>query len=259
MTAINAQGTASDDNLQINGPVTPPLNFNNGNGSDALHVLSGTYTIAGDLSPTLRNMTVTVDSGAAAIFNATQHLAGLVVNGTASLSAGGAKVLVINALAISLTGTLDLADNDLIYNYDGTSPSVTWTGSSAYDGVAGMIASGRNGGTWDGHGIITSSATSGLTGLGEAEASMVLGLSGAQTGTFSGETVDASAILVKYTYGGDANLSGQINVDDYGRIDFNAPLGTKDWFNGDFNYDGKINVDDYGIIDFNVGIQGSAL
>src|SRR4029434_3618179 len=58
-------------------------------------------------------------------------------------------------------------------------------------------------------------------------------------------------------YGGDANLDGKINVDDYGRIDFNVNLGTAGWYNGDFNYDGKINVDDYGIIDFNVGIQGA--
>jgi MYXO-CTERM domain-containing protein len=60
-----------------------------------------------------------------------------------------------------------------------------------------------------------------------------------------------------YTYAGDATLDGKINVDDYGRIDFNVNLGTSGWYNGDFNYDGKINVDDYGIIDFNVGIQGA--
>jgi hypothetical protein len=59
-----------------------------------------------------------------------------------------------------------------------------------------------------------------------------------------------------YTYGGDANLDGKIDVDDYGRIDFNVGLGTAGWFNGDFNYDGQVNVDDYGIIDFNIGIQG---
>ena len=64
-------------------------------------------------------------------------------------------------------------------------------------------------------------------------------------------------MLVKFTYGGDANLDGKINVDDYGRIDFNVNLGTTGWYNGDFNYDGKINVDDYGIIDFNIGIQGA--
>jgi len=60
-----------------------------------------------------------------------------------------------------------------------------------------------------------------------------------------------------YTYGGDANLDGKINVDDYGHIDTSVPLGLSGWFNGDFNYDGKINVDDYGIIDFNIGIQGA--
>src|SRR5262249_2978650 len=60
-----------------------------------------------------------------------------------------------------------------------------------------------------------------------------------------------------YTYGGDANLDGKINVDDYGHIDTSIGIGLTGWSNGDFNYDGKINVDDYGIIDFNIGIQGA--
>src|SRR5262249_29105707 len=77
------------------------------------------------------------------------------------------------------------------------------------------------------------------------------------TTVWAGQTVSGSETLVMYTYGGDANLDGKINVDDYGRIDSSAPLGISGWFNGDFNYDGKINVDDYGIIDFNVGIQGA--
>ena len=64
---------------------------------------------------------------------------------------------------------------------------------------------------------------------------------------------------MKYTYAGDMNLDGKINVDDYGRIDFNVPLHNSGWVNGDLNYDGKINVDDYGIIDFNIGIQGPPL
>jgi hypothetical protein len=68
--------------------------------------------------------------------------------------------------------------------------------------------------------------------------------------------VSGSDALVMYTYGGDANLDGRINVDDYGHIDTSIPLGLSGWYNGDFNYDGKINVDDYGIIDFNLGIQG---
>src|SRR4051812_3649450 len=63
-----------------------------------------------------------------------------------------------------------------------------------------------------------------------------------------------------YTYGGDANLDGQINIDDYGQIDANARFTgiIHGWYNGDFNYDGNIDIDDYAIIDGNVGIQGPA-
>jgi hypothetical protein len=218
--------------------------------------MSGSYSFAADLSPSLRNVTVTVDGGATAAFTATQHLANLIVNGTATLSAGGAKVLVTKALTIA--GRLDLKDNDLIVDYASVSPVGTWTGS-AYGGVTGLIASGRNGGSWTGNGIVTSSASGNLTTLAAAEASQVLAINDTQTGVFSGETVDATSVLVKYTYGGDANLDGKLNVDDYTKIDFNVPLASRNFFNGDFNYDGKINVDDYTIIDFNVAVQGPAL
>jgi hypothetical protein len=78
--------------------------------------------------------------------------------------------------------------------------------------------------------------------------------------TTLGVSDSGSSVLVKYTYGGDASLDGKVNVDDYGRIDFNVSLpGASGWYNGDFNYDGKINVDDYGIIDFNVAVQGPPL
>src|SRR4029078_3631881 len=76
------------------------------------------------------------------------------------------------------------------------------------------------------------------------------------TAVWSGQTVPGSNTLVMYTYAGDANLDGKINVDDYGRIDLNVPLGTSGWFNGDFNYDDKVNVDDYATIAFNIAIQG---
>src|SRR5213079_376385 len=129
---------------------------------------------------------------------------------------------------------------------------------SAYTGITGLVASGRNGNAlplWDGSGIVTSqsSATSGnFTSIAVATAQQA----GRAGGTFGSIPVAAGDVLVMYTYGGDANLDGKINIDDYGRIDFNVALGNVGWFNGDFNYDGKINVDDYGIIDFNVGIQG---
>jgi hypothetical protein len=147
------------------------------------------------------------------------------------------------------TGKLDITNNKLI----------TAKGVGA---VTGWIQSGRAGGSWTGSGIVTSQSdatTSNLTSIGVATAQQVKSLASATaTATWAGQTVTGSDTLVMYTYGGDANLDGQINVDDYGRIDFNVTLpGASGWFNGDFNYDGKINVDDYGIIDFNIGIQGA--
>jgi hypothetical protein len=59
-----------------------------------------------------------------------------------------------------------------------------------------------------------------------------------------------------YTYGGDANLDGQLNILDYVRIDQGLAGGLTGWSNGDFNYDGVVNVLDYAnIIDSNLGNQ----
>ena len=93
--------------------------------------------------------------------------------------------------------------------------------------------------------------------IGIALASDVRPATATSTDIWAGQTITGTDTLVMYTYGGDANLDGKINVDDYGKIDFAVALGIAGWANGDFNYDGKINVDDYGIIDFNVGIQGT--
>ena len=76
------------------------------------------------------------------------------------------------------------------------------------------------------------------------------------TGTSAGQTITGTDTLVMYTYGGDANLDGKINVDDYIKIDSGIAAGLKGWSNGDFNYDGKVNIDDYTtVIDANIGNQ----
>src|SRR5439155_14502987 len=100
-------------------------------------------------------------------------------------------------------------------------------------------------------------AGSNYTSIGVATGAQVKGISAGATAVWAGQTVTGSDTLAMYTYGGDANLDGKLNVDDYTRIDSNFGLGTAGWYNGDFNYDGKVNVDDYTIIDSNIGIQGA--
>jgi hypothetical protein len=127
------------------------------------------------------------------------------------------------------TSTLDLGSNDLVVDYTATDPFAT---------IQDQIKSGLSGGSWTGKGITSSAAAAAVggghpTALGYAEASALLGPSG---GTFDGLTVDGTAVLVRYTLSGDANLDGRTNA-----LDFNALASNY----GDFNYDGFVNTLDF--------------
>ena len=70
-------------------------------------------------------------------------------------------------------------------------------------------------------------------------------------------------VLIKYTFFGDADLSGVVDASDYTLIDngFNSQSGPdplSGWFNGDFNGDGQINGDDYSLIDNAYNTEQSA-
>jgi autotransporter-associated beta strand protein len=199
-------------------------------------------------------------NGGNARFDVSQHLSAIVLAapGVAAIKPGGGRAVVLNDLAAPAAAgaQLDLADNKLIVHGGGTG---SWNGI-AYVGVTGLIQSGRNAGAWNGSGIVTSmtaASTGSFTSIGVATAAQAAGIASTATSVWGGQTVTGSDTLVMYTYGGDANLDGKLNVDDYGRIDSNIGSGTAGWYNGDFNYDGKVNVDDYGIIDSNIGIQGA--
>jgi len=69
---------------------------------------------------------------------------------------------------------------------------------------------------------------------------------------FAGQAVDATSVLIKYTWWGDANLDGRIDANDYDVIDKNFLFNknpSAPWFTGDFNYDGVIDANDYDRID----------
>jgi hypothetical protein len=176
-------------------------------------------------------------------------------------------VLRTSTLTINGTGsTLNLNDNDLIIDYGGAggvgaSPIGSSDGAS-YTGVTGMIARGYTSGDWTGDGLVTTTtqARSGVTTLAVAEAARLFDLTGAQTAVFGGQTVDATAVLVKYTYTGDVNLDRSIDGADYGVIDNWVQFpGTDRYENGDFNYDGVIDGADYGLIDNAIQFQGLPL
>ena len=103
-------------------------------------------------------------------------------------------------------------------------------------------------------------AATGVTTVALAEARDVLFISGTQTAVWSGQTVDSTSILIKYTYAGDVDLSGRIDGADYGVIDNYVQFpGTWGFANGDFNFDGVIDGSDYGLIDNAIQLQGTTL
>jgi hypothetical protein len=264
---------SSPGNYALSG--AQPINFST---SAAINVFAGTHgisaplTLAGDLQINVASASAFALDGdlAAPAANVTKAGAGVLVIKNAAVDtltvAGGVVQVNVNGTPTGMTrvrrlnlapGTiLNLRDNDLVVHQG----VVGTPNSSTYTGITGQIQSGRNGGAWNGAGIVSTSASGNFTTLGVATAAQVKSINPADTAIWNGQTVTGTDTLVMYTYGGDANLDGKINVDDYGKIDFNASLpAVSGWFNGDFNYDGKINVDDYGIIDFNVGIQGPPL
>jgi hypothetical protein len=112
--------------------------------------------------------------------------------------------------------------------------------------VRSAISSAFNHGTWDGFGISSSvagAAPAGLTSLGSASNAEL------ERTEFAGVTgLAADDVLVKFTYAGDANLDGQVDIGDLGLLSGNWQQSGKDWFGGDFTYDGIVNIGDLGAL-----------
>lgn len=259
VTSILVNGTSGDDELEFGGAITQPICYCGTSGNDAMNIKAGTYTFCEDCRLMTEHLNLIVGAEASVVLQSTQHLAGLNIAGNVTVEQNGGHVIWTDALAFSPTGRLDLKDNDLIIR-NGVIGS--WDGT-AYTGVTGMLASGYNGGAWDGAGIVTSmsAATGGntLATLAAASAAELFGITAGQTALWGAETVDGTCVLVKYTYAGDANLGGVINGDDYFRIDSAFPQALHGWTNGDFNYDGMIDGDDYFLIDSNFPQQPAVL
>ncbi len=181
-----------------------------------------------------------------------RNLASLnIVNGSATVATAATtatrSVVVTSALTISANGKLDLSNNDMVVH------------NGSQSGITSLIASGYHGGPWNGaSGITSSTAAAGSnTALGVELNSN--GSGGTLIGTFDGQTVTSTDVLVKYTYFGDANLDGVVNGSDYTLIDNGFNNNLTGWHNGDFNYDGIVNGDDYTLIDNAFNTQGASL
>ena len=135
---------------------------------------------------------------------------------------------------------IDIADNGLIIDYSSTSPLAS---------IVAALTSARDGGYWDGPGIKSDFASVWVYEIGVAENTV------AARSSFFGESVDSTTVLVKTTFGGDANLDGSVDSADYFILSTN--FGNSGyWGEGDFNYDGVVDSSDYYILLTNFGESG---
>jgi hypothetical protein len=132
--------------------------------------------------------------------------------------------------------------------------------------IEAQIAYARDGGNWDRPGLTSSTALASnprITTLGVLEGSQYRVLYGTSA-TFSGQSVDDSSILVKYTYYGDTDFNGKVDGADYARVDttFNNETSQGNiggWLNGDLDFNGKVDGADYALIDSAFNAQGNTI
>ena len=176
-------------------------------------------------------------------------------NTTVSLAAGLDATVRLGALTFGGRGgpslaTFDLANNRLVL--DGKSLST--------DKLRGDIAAAFAGGAWTGRGLTSSTAAAdaaaaagkGPTAIGYASnADFGLGLK-----TFGDATVDANALLVRYTLLGDANLDAKVDLADFVmlRKSFGQSANAS-WSQGDFNYDGIVDLSDFFLLRSEFGLS----
>jgi autotransporter-associated beta strand protein len=204
-------------------------------GGDGYHKRGpGTMTLSG---VNTYSGTTTVDEGTLLVANAD----GLgvspvnVIDGAlAQVQASLPKAVTVTTLNTNLAGKFDLTNNSMVVK--GMTDAQVQT----------LLASGYNAGGWNGAtGILSATAAASTeTSVGFATQAQ-LGLT-----EFKGvSALAATDVLVKYTYAGDANLDGKVDIGDLGLLAgaWQQASG-KVWFDGDFTYDGAVNIGDLGLL-----------
>lgn len=162
----------------------------------------------------------------------------LVVRNASALGLGGLEVganarvilevgydaVALQSLSLNATGRIDV----------GTGRISLAAGSFDLSTIRQLLASGRNGGTWDGGQGITSRSA------------------GANTKRAIGYVVSGGALTLGWAAYGDLNLDGRVNTTDFSLLTgggrFNRPGSDSVWSQGDFNYDGRVNTTDISLL-----------
>ena len=250
-TGVDFIGTSGNDSLSISSALTVPLSLNGGSGKDTLNLSAGTLDFASDVSTTTSALTMNIFNNAQANFSSNQHLSALNLANNADVASWRAAGIVVETqtLSISDSAYIDVADDALVVNL----------GNAA--AISSYVANGSNDGAWNGPGINSHVAA--------AQFGNSVGVSPASSLSYNsidGVSFSTRAVVVRYTYDGDANLDGTVNADDLSllmlaavqqqqAVSNNQTPPVVYWYNGDFNYDSQINSDDFMLLSLGSAVQ----
>jgi hypothetical protein len=188
--------------------------------SDPLTVAAGSTLTQTGSGTVVYQSTVTVESGASVALSQPTSADALLLEGSSKLNlkAGTTATLQVNNLALG-SGAIDITDNAIVLNS---------SDSALRQRVQSALASGYNGGRWDGAGINSSIAAADPRHLA------------------IGYIQQGGQLVVKCTLAGDADLNGVVNFEDLLDVATHFETGDNDWSTGNFNYDpaGLVNLDD---------------
>ncbi len=247
MSSSTAQSWAIDSTatLTVAGNVSGPYALTK-TGAGTL-VCRGMNTMAG----------LVVNSGTLVLDNAGAVGAGTLTIGPAAavqVTPGGSTVLVLPALTLDNTASLDLADNSLVVHHGDAARLQTRINQAYNDpkyNTPGTAVAG-----------ITTSAHTSFTTLGTLPGSAFILLHGSGTfGTFADVAPDN--VLAKYTCFGDIDLDGLVTIKDYRLMDsgylsgFDGVAKIATWADGNVNHDQIVNYRDFVLADAAAGQTSS--
>jgi hypothetical protein len=219
------------------------LAFSNGT---TFNWTGGTLSLApGATPPTLSGIANLTVPAAGVLKTAGSHmLDSLTVNGKAQLLQNGASTTVTRVKTLTIAGTpstwigqLDITTNTLILDTAGNKAALLAI-------LRNQVNSGKNGGTWTGNGI-TSSTLPSTPGYGLA----ILDNADLRFTSFHGATgLTDNALFLTILHLGDANADNKVDAIDLNLLASHWLATGAAWSGGDFNTDGIVDAFDLNIL-----------
>jgi hypothetical protein len=185
----------------------------------------GSYTLSGGL---LEAQALDVRGGTFTWSGGSLSVSSLTVSNRLTVTPGGTQTLNVDSITINnQTAKLNLTDNNAIIDY--TDSPASLANDIRLDLRDGALFTSLNGG---GH------------RLGYADNAVL------HRSSFAGQIFppgDFTQLLVMYTFGGDTNLDGTVDLEDLGNLASHWQSAGF-WIDGDFDYNGIVDVNDLGLL-----------